>query len=398
METMLWQPRIPETYHATDPAEIAARIEARRTELGNRLLVLGHHYQQDDVIRHADLTGDSLKLSRVAAEEAVKRGTEFIVFCGVHFMAETADILTDDSVQVILPDLSAGCSMADMAQWDDVNECWDALADMMPGERIVPVTYVNSSAAMKAFVGMNGGACCTSSNAGAVFDWAHAGGERPEDGPARVLFLPDQHLGRNTAHARGLRTEVDAAGDGRSERARTVLWDPRRDGGADPEDYRAADVILWAGHCSVHRLFRPEHAASAREADPGCTVIVHPECAQEVVDVSDVAGSTEYIIEAIESAKPGTSWYVGTEVHLVNRLASAAAKRGVSVRMLSDCQCLCTTMYRVDPPHLLWCLDGLAEGSVINRITVHPEATGHARTALERMLANVPAAPVAVKG
>ena len=238
---MLWQPRLPDEYLARDPEETAARIESRRRELGDRLLVLGHHYQQDDVIRHADLTGDSLKLSRMAAEEARRRGTEFIVFCGVHFMAETADIVTDDSVQVLLPDLSAGCSMADMAQWDDVNDCWDALAAIPGGRRIVHDTYVNSSAAVKAFVGMHDGACCTSSNAGAVFDWARAGGERPEDGPARVLFLPDQHLGRNTAHARGLRTEVDVAAAGDGGAAETVVWDPKLDGGASDDAFDASN-------------------------------------------------------------------------------------------------------------------------------------------------------------
>ncbi|MFM1833163.1 MAG: putative quinolinate synthase, partial [Planctomycetota bacterium] len=266
------------------------------------------------------------------------------------------------------------------------------------GERIVPVTYVNSSAAVKAFVGMHGGACCTSSNAGAVFDWARAGGERPQDGPARVLFLPDQHLGRNTAHARGLRTEVDAVRDGDPALPQTVLWDPKKDGGASDEAYRGAEVILWAGHCSVHRLFRVEHVAAAKERHPDCTVIVHPECAQEIVDVADVSGSTEYIIQAIESAPEGSVWYVGTEVHLVDRLARAAKARNVEVRILSDCQCLCTTMYRIDPPHLLWSLDRLAAGDVVNRIEVNAEAARHARTALERMLANVPTSPVAVKG
>ena len=395
---MLWQPRLSDDYLRRDPRETERLIDERRRALGDRLLILGHHYQQDDVIRHADLTGDSLRLSRSAAEEAARRGTEHIVFCGVHFMAETADILTPEDVGVVLPDLSAGCSMADMAQWDEVTDCWAALEEMLPGERIVPVTYVNSSAAVKAFVGMHGGACCTSSNAGAVFDWARAGGDRPEDGPARVLFLPDQHLGRNTAHARGLRTEVDAALDGGSAAPQTALWDPKVDGGLPPERYRAAEVILWAGHCSVHRLFRPEHVAQARREDADCTVIVHPECAQEVVDVADLAGSTEYIIEAVESAAPGSSWYVGTEVHLVTRLAREAAARDVRVRMLSDCQCLCTTMYRIDPAHLLWSLDRLADGEVVNRISVHPDAAVHARTALDRMLANVPASPVAVKG
>ncbi|MAB72105.1 MAG: quinolinate synthase [Planctomycetaceae bacterium] len=395
---MLWQPRIPDDYHAADPADVVARIESRRAELGDRVLILGHHYQQDDVIRHSDLIGDSLKLSRMAAEEAARRGTEFIVFCGVHFMAETADILTPPSVSVILPDLSAGCSMADMAEWDDVYECWSELERILDGGRVIPVTYVNSSAAVKAFVGMHGGACCTSSNAGAVFDWARAGGDTPEDGPARVLFLPDQHLGRNTAHASGLRTEVDATVDGDPRLPETTLWDPRSDDPVDEERIREAEVILWAGHCSVHRLFRPEHVAAARAEHPDCTVLVHPECCQEVVDRSDVAGSTEYIIEKLESAKPGSRWFVGTEVHLVHRVAKSMEARGVEVRMLSDCQCLCTTMYRIDPPHLLWILDNLAEGRVINRIEVHEEAAVHARVALERMLANVPAAPVPVKG
>ena len=395
---MLWQPRLADDYLHLDPEKVATRIERRRRELGDRLLVLGHHYQQDEVIRHADLTGDSLKLSRMAADEAARRGTEFIVFCGVHFMAETADIVSDDSVQVILPDLSAGCSMADMAQWDEVGDCWEELDRINDGGRIVPITYVNSSAAVKAFVGMHGGACCTSSNAGAVFDWARAGGVSPEDGPAKILFLPDQHLGRNTAHTRGFRTEVDAASDDDDRPPQCALWDPRRDGGLDDEAYRSADVVLWAGHCSVHRLFRPEHAEAARREDPDCTIIVHPECTQEVVDAADLAGSTEYIIEAIESAEPGSSWHVGTEVHLVDRLSRAAAERGVRVRMLSDCQCLCTTMYRIDPAHLLWTLDNLAEDRVVNRITVHPEAAEHARAALDRMLANVPSSPVAVKG
>jgi quinolinate synthase len=375
---MLWQPRLPEEYSKIGEKEIAERIIARKAELGDRLLVLGHHYQQDETIRHADLLGDS-------------RGTEFIVFCGVHFMAETADLLTDESVQVILPDLSAGCSMADMAQWDDVVDCWERLEAIFDGELLVPVTYVNSTAAVKAFVGMHGGACCTSSNAGQVFDWARSQGEN-----ARVLFLPDQHLGRNTAHARGITTEVDALASG--EKARTALWDPRKHGGGlAAERYRDAEVILWAGHCSVHRLFRPEHVQEARAEDADVKVIVHPECAQEVVDLADLAGSTEYIIRTIDEAEPGTSWAIGTEVHLVSRLARQAIQRDVRVRILSECQCLCTTMYRVDPVHLLFVLDSLAQGTVVNRIQVHPDAAAPARKALRRMLENVDPRPVAVK-
>lgn len=360
------------------------------------MLILGHHYQQDDTIQHADLLGDSLKLSQLAAEESQRRGSRYIVFCGVHFMAETADVLTDEDVQVILPDLSAGCSMADMAQWDDVQDCWASLQRMLPNERIVPVTYVNSSAAVKAFVGMNGGACCTSSNAGQVFDWARRGGLDPQGGPARVLFLPDQHLGRNTAHARGIVTEVDAALSG--EDPRCAVWNPAKpSGGLPAERYQDAEVILWAGHCSVHCLFRTEHIDEAREEDPDVTIMVHPECCQEVVDKADISGSTEYIIRMIEDAEPGSSWRIGTEVHLVARLSRAAAERGVKVRMLSDCQCLCTTMYRIDPTHLLHVLDNLVAGKVVNRISVHPEAAQSARHALERMLDNVSPIPVAVK-
>ena len=388
---MLWQPRLPDEYRELGEEEIAARITARKAELGDRLLILGHHYQQDETIRHADLIGDSLRLSRMAAEESRKRGTEFIVFCGVHFMAETADLLTDENVQVILPDLSAGCSMADMAQWDDVVDCWDALGEILDDEPVVPITYVNSSAAVKAFVGMRGGACCTSSNAAQVFDWA-----RGQSKNARVLFLPDQHLGRNTAHARGITTEVDAAKSG--EKARTALWNPRTPGGGLPADrYRDAEVILWAGHCSVHRLFRPEHVDEAREEDSEVNVLVHPECTQEVVDKADLSGSTEYIISTVNEAEPGTSWAIGTEVHLVSRLARQAAERGVKVRILSECQCLCTTMYRVDPQHLLFVLENLAQGTVVNRVQVHPDAADSARAALERMLAHVASKPVAVK-
>jgi quinolinate synthase len=409
---MLWQPSIPERYSRLSGEELAAGIAARRRELGTRLLILGHHYQQDDVIQHADLTGDSLKLSQMAATECAARGTEFIVFCGVHFMAETADLLTAESVQVLLPDLSAGCSMADMAAHDDAVAAWETIHDTLgPGwsalgdgarGRVIPITYVNSSAAIKAFVGAHGGACCTSSNAGQIFDWALAGGTRPrrEDEQIRILFLPDQHLGRNTASAKGFLTEVDeAAGRGK---AQTALYNPRRPGGGlTAAALRSAQVLLWAGHCSVHKLFRPEHVDEARAgaaAAGGITVLVHPECCKEVVDKADQSGSTEYIIRAIESAPPGSRWAVGTEVHLVNRLARAAAERGVHVRMLSECQCLCTTMYRIDPPHLLWVLDHLVKGRVLNRIQVPPEIASEARTALDRMLANVASTPVAVKG
>jgi quinolinate synthase len=398
---MLWQPSLPERYLRASDDELGAWIDARRRELGSRLLILGHHYQQDDVIRHADLVGDSLKLSQMAAAEAPKRGAKFIVFCGVHFMAETADILTPDDVEVILPDLSAGCSMADMAAYEDTVDAWDAIHEAIAGtnQRVIPITYVNSTAAIKAFVGKHGGACCTSSNASRVFEWAMAGGgqKRARGEEIKILFLPDQHLGRNTAKAHGFATEVDVE-QGVRARAETALWNPKREsGGLTAAEIRDAKVLLWAGHCSVHKLFRPEHVVAAKK--DGRTVLVHPECAQEVVDLADMRGSTEYIIHAIEQAMPGSSWAVGTEVHLVNRLSRAAAKRDVDVHILSDCQCLCTTMYRIDQAHLAWCLDHLAAGKVVNRIGVHPEAKALARIALERMLALAPgksAAAVAV--
>ncbi|MEY5060630.1 MAG: putative quinolinate synthase [Planctomycetota bacterium] len=384
---MLWQPSLPDRYLNATEDELGRAIDARRRELGSQLLILGHHYQQDDVIRHADLIGDSLKLSQMAAAEAPKRGARFIVFCGVHFMAETADILTPDNVEVILPDLSAGCSMADMAAYEDTVDAWDAIQSAVAGsrQRVIPVTYVNSTAAIKAFVGEHGGACCTSSNAKRVFEWALKGGDTPlaRGERVKILFLPDQHLGRNTAKAHGLVTEVDAAnGAGKAECA---LWNPREEhGGLALAAIRDAKVLLWAGHCSVHKLFRPEHVAAARKEKR--TVLVHPECAQEVVDIADLAGSTEFIIDTIDSAAPGTNWAVGTEVHLVNRIARRAAARGVNVRILSECQCLCTTMYRIDQAHLSWCLDQLAAGKVVNRVRVHPDARRLATLALERML------------
>lgn len=379
-----------------DEAALAAAITVRRAELGSRVLILGHHYQQDAVVQHADLTGDSLKLSQMAAVEARRRGSESLIFCGVHFMAETADIVTDGAVNVILPDLGAGCSMADMAAWDDTVACWEAITAVHAGERVrvIPITYVNSSAAIKAFVGQHGGACCTSSNAHLVFDWALRGGEQPLEPGERVklLFLPDQHLGRNTAKSRGFVTEVDAAADP-SLTSQCVLWQPRKPaGGLTAKQLHDADVVLWAGHCSVHKLFRPEHVAWIRANEPGMKLIVHPECSQDVVDLADLKGSTEFIIQEIEAAPAGSRFAVGTEIHLVNRLAARAASRGVEVRILSDCQCLCTTMYRIDQAHLLWVLDELAHGRVVNRISVHPEARALARLAIDRMLALVPAA------
>jgi len=386
--TQLWQPSLPDRYTAMGAEELSEAITRRREELGDDVIILGHHYQVDDVIRHADFTGDSFKLSQLAGERVAARGSKYVVFCGVHFMAESADILTPDDASVILPDLSAGCSMADMAAYDDVVTAWELIHESLEEQgwrgRIVPITYMNSSAAIKAFVGERGGAVCTSSNARRVFEWAMQGGASGPLGPdedVKLLFTPDQHLGRNTAADYGL-----------DVRTQTCVFDPKRMragddlGGATAEQLLASSVILWAGHCSVHKLFRPEHCDEARRADPSVNILVHPECSREVVEKSDLAGSTEFIIRTIRAAEPGSSWVVGTEAHLVSRLAREAAERGVKVRILSDCQCLCTTMYRIDEPHLLWSLDNLAGGKPQNVIRVHPEARKHALTALDRML------------
>jgi quinolinate synthase len=404
---VLWQPSLPKEYIEAAPAVLAERIGARRRELGDRVVILGHHYQTDEVIRHADFTGDSLKLSQLAASKVTEAGAEFVVFCGVHFMAETADLLTPDDVAVILPDMSAGCSMADMADYDDAVAAWDLIHKALKAQkwkgRIIPITYINSTAAIKAFVGRNGGIVCTSSNAAAMFEWAMAGGTeaRKKGEEIKVLFLPDQHLGRNTAASFGM----DVASE-------TCVYDPRRLargeelGGTTAAELARSKVILWAGHCSVHKLFRPEHCDEIRAVDKDkpkserMRILVHPECCKEVVDKADLAGSTEFIIKTIRGAKPGTRWAVGTEVHLVKRLAREAAARGVEVRILSDCQCLCTTMYRIDQEHLCWVLDNLAAGKVVNRVSVHPEARKWALAAIERMLAlSAPmgAAPRAVK-
>lgn len=397
---MLWQPSLPDSYTRMSPEGLAAAITARRRALGDQLVILGHHYQTDEVIRHADHVGDSLKLSQVAAGLAASRTKanplRYVIFCGVHFMAESADMLTPDTVAVILPDLSAGCSMADMAQYDDTVAAWDAIHTSLRAQnwhgRVVPITYVNSSAAIKAFVGAHGGSCCTSSNAREVFRWARSQGD-----DVKVLFLPDQHLGRNTAAKEGI--DVVTA---------SCLYDPRLArkghdlGGASPEQVLASRIILWAGHCSVHKLFRPEHCAQTRQRDARegtqTTILVHPECCKEVVDLADLDGSTEFIIKAIREAAPGSRWAVGTETHLVSRLAREAAERGVHVRILSDCQCLCTTMFRIDEPHLLWVLDNLLgtfdgrgggrEGKprVVNQISVLPAVRTDALKSLERML------------
>ncbi|MDQ1366127.1 MAG: quinolinate synthase [Acidimicrobiaceae bacterium] len=357
------QPALPDGYTSATPDELVSRIGTAKTELGPRLIILGHHYQRDEVMRWADVRGDSFGLSRIAA---ANRDAEYVVFCGVHFMAESADILTGEHQQVILPDLNAGCSMADMADLDSVEEAWDAIAEVTDIERVIPITYMNSSAALKAFVGRNGGAVCTSSNARAVLTWALARGEK-------VLFFPDQHLGRNTGHQLGY-TEADM-----------VVWDPRRDlGGLEERQVKEATFVLWKGHCSVHQRFRPAHIAAFRAEHPGGQVIVHPECSQDVVAASDQVGSTDFIIAAVAAAPPGSVLAIGTEIHLVQRLAAEHPDR--LIVSLDPLICPCSTMFRIDAPHLCWVLERLVAGQVVNRITVDPDTTTWARVALQRML------------
>lgn len=364
----VWQQPLPQTYTGLSEPELRRRIAAAKEVLGKRLLILGHHYQQDAVIDFADYRGDSLELSRRAAEQ---KSIEYVIFCGVHFMAESADILTAESVKVVLPDLGAGCSMADMASLDQTLTCWEQLEELCPDQTLVPITYVNSSAAVKAFVGQHGGAVCTSSNCRNVLEWALQQGSGKR---VKVLFLPDQHLGRNTAHAMGYPLE------------RMAVWDPQRDlGGNDEQKLREADFVLWKGHCSVHALFRPEHVDQVRAKYPQMKVIVHPECKWEVVQKADLAGSTAFIVKTIEAAPPGSEWAIGTEVHLINRLKQQHPDQKILV--LSECQCLCTTMYRIDLPHLCWALENLVQGNVVNQIKVDPETRKWATIALERMLA-----------
>jgi quinolinate synthase len=370
----VWQQPLPEIYTQLTDAELRLRIESARDVLGSKLVILGHHYQQDAIIDYADFTGDSFELSRKAADQT---GIEYVVFCGVHFMAESADILTDEKVRVILPDMGAGCSMADMANLDQTLDCWEQLKETCPDQTIVPITYMNSSAAIKAFVGEHGGAVCTSSNCRNVLEWALKGGAVENHTPGKmvkILFFPDQHLGRNTCYAMGYALD------------KMVVWDPREDLGGNPErNLRDADFVLWKGHCSVHALFRPEHVDQVRERYPDMKVIVHPECKWEVVQKADMAGSTAYIVKTIEAAAPGTEWAIGTEVHLVNRLKNQHPDKKIIV--LSDCQCLCTTMYRIDLPHLCWVLENLVEGNVVNEVKVDAHTRKWSLVALERMLA-----------
>ena len=360
------QAPLPERYTDATPDQLADWIAAAKAVLGSRLLILGHHYQRDEVMRWADARGDSFGLSRLAADN---HDAQFIVFCGVHFMAESADILTADHQQVILPDLNAGCSMADMADIDSVEEAWDALAAVVDIERVVPITYMNSSAALKAFVGRHGGAVCTSSNARGVITWALERGDK-------LLFFPDQHLGRNTGHQLGY-TEADMR-----------VWNPKLDfGGLTEADAKEATFLLWKGHCSVHQRFRPAHIGAFRAEHPDGLVVVHPECAHDVVELADQVGSTDFIIKAVAAAPPGSVIAVGTEIHLVNRMNDETP--GKTVLSLDPLVCPCSTMFRVDAAHLAWILESLVDGEVVNRITVDDDTAEWAKVALERMLAIV---------
>jgi quinolinate synthase len=358
-----------DNYLALPDHTMDARIAAARRALGKTTILLGHHYQRDEVIRFADFTGDSYKLSKAAAET----DANYILFCGVHFMAESADVLGRDGQQVILPDLNAGCSMADMAEIGQVEECWETLLDAGVSEsEILPITYMNSTAAIKAFCGERGGLVCTSSNARKAFEWAFARAKK-------ILFLPDQHLGRNTGNAMGIPLNE------------MPVYDPWQGlagiaGGITPERLRAAKVILWKGHCSVHQRFLPEHVDKVRANYPGIQVIVHPECRLEVCEKADAMGSTERLIKIVQDAPEGSSFAIGTEIHLVNRLAKEFAPHGKKIITLDDTGCLCTTMYRISPQHLAWALENLVEGRVVNRIQVREDVKYWARVALDRML------------
>lgn len=361
-------------YKSLSNEELRARIQAVRDELGPKLLILGHHYQQDEVIALSDLRGDSYQLSQMAADSSDCR---MIAFCGVHFMAETADILANRPeklaerggrrVTVTLPDLAAGCSMADMAAIDQIEDAWDQLSEVIDTTRLIPVTYINSAASLKGFVGRHGGIVCTSSNAKAAIEWAFARGER-------VMFFPDQHLGRNTARGMGISNDV------------MPVWNPHEPelGGNTEEAITASKVILWRGHCSVHQMFKPEHVALFRKNHPGIKILVHPECPQDVFDLADKSGSTGAIIKAVREAAPGSKWAIGTELHLVNRLKQEHPEQ--EIHFLSPVVCMCATMYRIDLAHLCWTLENFAAGTPINVIEVDEETAKWSLVALERML------------
>jgi quinolinate synthase len=362
----MYQAPLPDEYASLDAETLDRRISAAREILGDRLVILGHHYQQDGIIKHADFRGDSFKLAKDAAARPT---AEFIVFCGVHFMAESADILTPDEQIVILPNLAAGCSMADMANLFQVRKCWQDLERVLGSavNRVVPVTYINSAANLKAFVGEKGGTVCTSTNAPTAVTWALEQGDK-------VLFFPDQHLGRNT----GVKLGYDAEAD-------MCLWDPFKPlGGNSEEALKRAKFILWKGHCSVHQRFTVDQVEKARREFPGVQVLVHPECPLDVVQAADFNGSTEYIIKKIETAEPGTTWAVGTEINLVSRLANEHPDK--QVFCLDPQVCPCSTMYRIHPSFLCWTLESLVQGQVVNQITVPPKVKHFAHVALDRML------------
>lgn len=361
------QPRDFETEYALlDDEECNERITAAKAKLGERCMILGHHYQRDEVFQHADTSGDSLKLSAEAAET----DAEYIVFCGVHFMAEVADILTGDEQTVILPDLAAGCSMADMANLRNVERAWKELAEVLdPDEMVTPVTYINSAADLKAFCGRHGGVVCTSTNAKGVLEWSFAQREK-------ILFFPDQHLGRNTGHGMGIALDE------------MVTWDfDKPQGGLTAEQIKNAKMILWKGFCSVHQMFQPVHIENWRKEHPNGKVISHPENNFEVCQRSDHVGSTEYILRTVREAEPNTEWLVGTELNLVNRLKDEVAEKGVSVEFMSPVVCMCSTMFRTDPQHLCWVLENLVDGHVVNQIKVDEQEAQEALSALNQMLA-----------
>ena len=357
-----WQ-ALPEQYLGLDAVDLDERIRVARRNLGDLVTVLGHHYQREEVIQYADVQGDSFRLARYAAEQAV---VKHIVFCGVHFMAETADILSQEHQQVILPNMTAGCSMADMARTDDVMDCWEDLVGLFGVGGVLPITYMNSTAAIKALCGRNGGIVCTSSNAAQVMAWGL------EQAP-RILFLPDQHLGRNAAHELGIGPE------------RIVVWNPFKPlGGLTEQQLRTASVFLWRGHCAVHTRFRVGQVQDARARYPGVTVMVHPECTREVVEAADQSGSTEQIVRAVAEAPSGSVWAIGTEINLVHRLAVRHPDKVVFC--LDPVVCPCSTMYRIHPAYVAWVLEELLEGRVVNRVSVEPEVKVDARHALQRML------------
>ena len=360
------QTPLPERYSGATPDDLDARIRAARQTLGDRVMILGHHYQRDEVMKWADARGDSFGLSRLAADNHT---AEYIVFCGVHFMAESADILTGDHQKVVLPDLNAGCSMADMADLESVEEAWETLSEITDIDRVVPITYMNSSAALKAFVGQHGGAVCTSSNARAVITWAL------ERGPGtKLLFFPDQHLGRNTAYQLGY-----GADD-------MNVWNPRLDtGGLTELEIKESTFLLWKGFCSVHQRFKPAHIEAFRAEHPDGIVVVHPECSREVVALADHVGSTDFIIRTVDAAPAGAVIGVGTEIHLVNRLNDETPDK--TVVSLDPLVCPCSTMFRIDAAHLCWVLENLVDGTVVNQIEVDPATSTWAKVALERMLA-----------